>query len=66
MKQHIYLETTEWTDSSGANHIYVFTDRPSGRTAKIVAYVPAGKDRVQKLRTPMTIDLKGRTFKELT
>jgi hypothetical protein len=66
MKQHIYIETTVWTDGSDANHIYIFADRPSGRTAKAVAYVPAGTDQVKRLRTPLTLDLKGRTFKELT
>jgi hypothetical protein len=62
----VYQETTEWSDSSGANHIYIFNERVTGRSATAIAYIPAGSDRVQKFRTPLKLDLKGRTFKELT
>lgn len=62
----VYQETTEWSDSSGANHIYIFKERVTGRSATAIAYIPAGSDRVQKFRTPLKLDLKGRTFKELT
>ena len=60
----IMQETTEWADSSNdANHIYVFKSKPAGRSAEAVAYVPRGKNQVIKFRTPLTLDLKGRTFK---
>ena len=62
----VYQETTEWTDGNGANHVYIFNERVSGRSATAIAYIPAGSDRVQKFRTPLKLDLKGRTFKELT
>lgn len=62
----VYQETTEWTDSNGANHIYIFKDRPDGRSAAAIAYIPAGQTKVHKFRVPMKLDLKGRTFKELT
>lgn len=65
MKRYIYQETTQWAEPT-ANHIYIFTERPTGRTAKCYAYLPAGKDRVQKFKKPYTLDLKGRTFEELT
>jgi hypothetical protein len=65
MKRHIYEETTQWTDSAGANHVYIFNDKPSGRTATALGYVPVGSTKVQKFRTPLKLDLKGRTFKEL-
>ncbi len=59
----IMQETTEWTDGgNSANHIYVFKSNPTGRSAEAVAYVPRGKDQVIKLRTPLILDLKGRTF----
>ncbi len=61
-KTYIYRETSTWSDSSGANHIYVFTEPPRGRTATAIAYVPAGSNKVHKLRTPLKLDLKYRTF----
>lgn len=65
MKHYIFEETTQWNDSNGANHVYVFNDKPSGRSATAVAYVPVGSTKVHKFRTPLKLDLKGRTFKEL-
>ena len=62
---YIYQETTQWADSTGANHVYVFTERPTGRTATAIAYVPAGTDKVRRLRTPLKLDLKGRNFAKL-
>jgi hypothetical protein len=63
----IMLETTEWPEGSGdCNHIYVFEEfKGCGRSAKAVAYVPHGVDPVQKFRTPLDIDLRGRTFVEV-
>jgi hypothetical protein len=62
---HIYQETTQWADSMDANHVYVFTERPTGRTATATAYVPAGKTQVVRLRRPLKLDLKGRNFVKL-
>jgi hypothetical protein len=59
----ILQETTQWSDSNGANHIYVFKKKPEGRSAESVAYLPQGTDRVIKFRTPLKLDLKGRTFR---
>jgi hypothetical protein len=61
----VYQETTEWNDSNGANHVYIFNEKVSGRTAKAIAYIPAGSTKVHKFRTPLTLDLKGRTFEEV-
>jgi len=63
----IMLETTEWPEGSGdCNHIYVFEEfKGNSRSAKAVAYVPHGVDPVQKFRTPLDIDLRGRTFVEV-
>jgi len=61
----IMLETTVWTDG-GANHVYVFKDKPAGRSAKAVAYVPAGTKVLKRFKKPLDLDLKGRTFVELT
>jgi hypothetical protein len=49
----------------GANHVYVFLERPTGRSATVTAYVPAGKTEVVKLSTPLKLDLKGRNFAKL-
>lgn len=64
-KYYIYQETTVWNDSMGANHVYVFNEPPTGRTATATAYVPAGKTQVVKLRAPLKLDLKGRNFVKL-
>jgi hypothetical protein len=58
----IMQETTKFTDGDGGNHIYVFKKKPEGRSAEAVAYLPRGTDRVIKFRTPLKLDLKGRTF----
>lgn len=62
----VYQETTEWTGPERPNHVYVFTERPAGRTATAIAYVPIGTKTVKKFSKPMVLDLKGRTFVELT
>jgi hypothetical protein len=59
----VYQETTAWPEGDNANHIYVLKAKPTGRTVDAVAYVPRGSDRVQKFKRPITIDLRGRTFK---
>ena len=61
MKYHIYQETTEWS-MDVPNHIYIFKDKPVGRSAKAVGYVRAGTTLVQKFKQPMVLDLKGRSF----
>jgi hypothetical protein len=59
----ILEETTLWADGQGANHIYIFKSKPGERSATAIAYVPVGSDRVVKFRKPITLDLKGRTFR---
>jgi hypothetical protein len=58
----ILQETTRWADGQGANHIYIFKSKPGERSATAIAYVPEGGDRVFKFKTPLVLDLKGRTF----
>jgi len=60
----IMQETTEWPEGSGdCNHIYIFEDyKAGGRSDRAVAYVPHGVDPVQKFKTPLDLDLRGRTF----
>ena len=53
-------ETTRW---DAPNHIYIFTAKPGARSASAVAYVPQGSNSVIKFKTPLVLDLKGRTFK---
>jgi hypothetical protein len=59
----VLQETTTWSDGDGANHIYIFKKKPEGRSAEAVAYLPRGTDKVVKFRTPLKLDLKGRTFR---
>ena len=61
----VYQETTEFTDGDGGNHIYIFEAKPTGRSAKAIAYIPRGQSRVHKFREPLVLDLKGRTFEEV-
>ena len=63
-KFYIYQETTDWGDAT-PNHVYVFTEVPKNRTAKAIGYVRAGSKTVERWKNPYTLDLRGRTFKEL-
>ena len=62
----IMLETTQWDDPMMPNHVYVFKDKPTPRSGKAIAYVKAGTTLVQKFAKPMDMDLRNRTFIELT
>jgi hypothetical protein len=62
----VYQETTQFTDGENGNHIYIFNERVSGRSATAIAYIPRGQTKVIRFRTPMKLDLKGRTFQEIT
>lgn len=65
-KHYIYTETTKWPrGEEGSNHVYVFLDKPTGRTVKAMGYIPVGKTEVFRFKQPLTLDLKGRTFEEL-
>jgi len=62
----VYQEVTQFTDGEGGNHIYVFNERISGRSATAIAYIPRGQTQVHKFRTPIKLDLKDRQFEEIT
>ncbi len=66
MTWYMYQEVTEWKTDFQPNHVYVFRERLSGRSAKAVAYLPQGQTRVQKFSKPLVIDLKDRQFELLT
>jgi hypothetical protein len=65
-KHYIYLETTQWQESTQANHVYIFTEPPKTRTVKCIGYVRAGTKEVFKFKNPITLDLKDRKFEALT
>jgi len=52
----ILKETTIWSDSSNANHIYLLDGN------KIVAYAKFGGNDIQALKTQIKIDKRYRTF----
>ena len=58
-----YEETTQYKDGTGGNHTYIFATAIKGRQATAVAYIPRGRKDVVKFRTPLKLDLKGRTFR---
>jgi hypothetical protein len=62
----VYQEVTKFTDGEGGNHIYIFNEKISGRSATAVAYIPRGQTKVHKFRTPLKLDLKDRKFEEIT
>ena len=62
----VYQETTNFTDGPNGNHIYIFNERVNGRSATAVAYIPRGQTKVHRFKTPLKLDLKGRTFEEIT
>lgn len=53
-----YEETTKW-ESSTPNHTYLLSDDKS----RAFAYVRAGTQDVFKFKSPIRLDLRGRTFK---
>jgi hypothetical protein len=61
---YVAQETTKW-DEPCPNHTYVFTAKPDGRTATCIAYIKPGTDKVIKLKSPLKIDLRRRTFEEV-
>ena len=62
----ILKETTQFTDGTGGNHIYIFEDyKSSERNSKVIAYVPFGTGPVVKFRKPLKLDLRGRTFEQV-
>jgi hypothetical protein len=61
----VYQETTDFTDGQNGNHIYIFKERMVGRSATAIAYIPRGQTIVHRFKTPMKLDLKGRTFEEI-
>ena len=53
----VMRETTAWPNAT-PNHVYVFDDA----FERIIGYVPAGTKEVIKLKTPIKIDRRDRTF----
>jgi hypothetical protein len=62
MKYNIQQETTQWASPTTPNHIYIFDGVAKGRGAKAIGYVQAGTTLVQRFKTPMLMDTRGRTF----
>lgn len=56
----LFQETTMWPDST-PNHAYYMDDSKS----RMFAYIRAGDRAVFKFKTPIRIDTRGRTFREI-
>ena len=65
IRHYIFQETTDWGQHTAANHVYIFTEPPKGRSVKAIGYVKEGSDKVELWNKPYMIDLRHRTFKEL-
>lgn len=53
------IETTKWDWEHQPNHTYLLDGE------KIVAYIPKGTTEIRYLKSRMTINKRGRTFREL-
>lgn len=60
MHMKFYQETTKWPDTI-ANGVYLLNDSKT----KMFAYVRPGSDAAFKFKNPISIDSRGRTFKEV-
>lgn len=56
-----YQETTEWKDGNAINHTYLL----SANKTKMYAYVKHGTKKVLEFKNPISIDIRGRKFKEV-
>jgi hypothetical protein len=56
-----YQETTQWADGSTSNHIYVLDKG----LRKMFAYIQKDSNEHKVFKKPITIDPRGRTFKDL-
>jgi hypothetical protein len=59
-------ETTKWADGSGSNFIYAFEEKPGKRLGNAIGYINHLSDEFKTFSKPMTIDMKGRTFVEVS
>ena len=66
MKHYIYLETTQWQESTQANHVYIFTEPPKTRSVACMGYIKAGTKELIRFKNPIKLDLKDRKFEALT
>jgi hypothetical protein len=53
------IETTKWDMDFQPNHTYLLDGE------KIVAYIPVGTTEIRYVKSRMTINKRGRTFREL-
>jgi hypothetical protein len=54
-----FAETTEWTDNSTPNGVYLLDDGKS----KMYAFKPFGHGQIKVFKNPIKIDIRGRKFK---
>ena len=63
---HILKETTNWKMAGSAcNHLYLFEDKPKGKTVKAVGYIRQDSDEVTFFKNGLTMNFKNRTFVEV-
>jgi hypothetical protein len=61
---HILKETTDYGDNI-LGGCYFFESKPTGRTAQAVGFIGPKSDTFKRFKTPLTIDMRGRTFKQV-
>lgn len=61
---YILKETTDYGDNVPGGS-YLFESKPTGRTGQVVGYVNHVTDVCKFFNKPLTIDMRGRTFKRV-
>ena len=59
-------EVTVWDMSGGScNHLYLFEEKPKGRTSKALGYIRRGTDEVIEFKNGLVIEMRNRNFIEI-
>lgn len=63
---HMLKEVTAWDMPGGScNHLYLFEEKPKGRTAKALGYIRRGTDEVIEFKNGLVIEMRNRNFIEI-
>lgn len=63
---HMLKEVTSWNmPNCSCNHLYLFEEKPKGKTAKAIGYIRRGTDEVVEFKNGLVIEMKNRNFIEI-
>jgi hypothetical protein len=59
-------EVTSWDVlGTSCNHLYLFEEKPKGKTAKAIGYIRRGTDEVIEFKNGLVIEMRNRNFVEV-